>query len=80
MNCIHKCDNITGERDILSLKAVCDNTSNGCEWVGELRSLDEHLASCGFTLLPCPNECHNKSKVVQLLRKDMEKHTKEECP
>ncbi len=70
----------TGERDILSLNALCDNTSSGCEWVGELRSLDEHLASCDFTLLSCPNECHNRSKVVKLLRKDMEKHTKEECP
>ena len=69
-----------GERDILSLNALCDNTPSGCEWVGELRSLDEHLATCDFTLLPCPNECHNRSKVVQLLRKNMEKHTKEECP
>ena len=42
--------------------------------------MDEHLASCDFALLPCPNECHNRSKVVQLLRKYMEKHTKEECP
>ena len=66
---------------------LCDNTSNSCEWIGELRSLDEHLASCGFTLLRCPNECYkggrgrgNKCKEVQLLRKDMEKHTMEECP
>ena len=49
--------------------------------------MKEHLASCDFTLLPCPNECYmyesgsgDKLKVVQLLRKDMEKHTKEECP
>ena len=42
--------------------------------------MDEHLASCDFALLPCPNECHNRSKVVKLLRKYMEKHTKEECP
>ena len=41
------------------------------------------MASCGFTLLPCPNECFeggNTSNVVHLLRKDLEKHTKEECP
>ena len=72
--------NTTGERHILTLKARCDNTSNGCEWVDELRSLDEHLASCDFTLLPCPNKCRNGDKVVQLLRKDMQRHTKEECP
>ena len=82
-NCVihaHNHHNTTGERDILSLKARCDNTSNGCEWTGELRSLDKHLASCGFILLPCPNKCQNGDKVVQLLRKDMQRHTKEECP
>ena len=72
--------NTIGERDILSLKVQCDNTSNGCKWVGELRSLDEHLASCDLTLLPCPNKCLKGNNVVQLLRKDMERHMKEECP
>ena len=70
----------TGKQDILSLKALCDNSSNGCEWVGELRSLDEHLWGCEFTLLPCPNDCSKNNKVIQLLRKNLEKHTKEECP
>jgi TNF receptor-associated factor 4 len=70
----------TGERDILSLKALCDNSSNGCDWVGELRSLDEHLDNCGFTLLPCPNKCSKDDSVVQLLRKDLEKHKNKECP
>ena len=64
-----------GERDILSLKTKCDNTTNGCEWSGELRSLDEHLTNCDFSLLSCPNKC---KEVEQLLRKDMEKH-KMEC-
>lgn len=75
--------NITGQRNILSLTALCDNSSSGCEWVGKLRYLDKHMASCGFALLACPNECHEgskRSKVVQLLRKDMKKHTQEECP
>ena len=61
----------------------CDNVTNGCEWVGELRSLDGHSAKCDFTLLPCPNKCYqagSRLKVVQLLRKDIEKHTKEKCP
>jgi hypothetical protein len=67
--------NTTGERHILSLKANCNNTSNGCEWAGELRSLNKHLASWDFTLLSCRNESHNRFKVVQLLCKDMKKHT-----
>jgi TNF receptor-associated factor 4 len=77
---VHNYHNTTGERDILSLKARCDNTANGCEWVGELRSLDEHLASCGFTLLSCPNKCCDGDKVVQLLRKDVQRHIQKECP
>ena len=39
------------------------------------------MASCDYTLLPCPNKCYTCIlNVVQLLRKDIEKHTKEECP
>jgi hypothetical protein len=41
---------------------------------------EKHLASCDFILLSCPNESHNRFKVVQLLRKYMEKHTKEGYP
>jgi hypothetical protein len=70
--------NSIGERHILSLKAVCDNKSNGYKWGGEQRSLNEHLASCDFTLIPCPIKCQNGDKVVQLPRKDMEMHIKEE--
>ena len=41
--------------------------------------MKEHLTSCDFTLLPCPNECKEGSEVCQLLRKDMEQHKLEEC-
>ena len=68
-----------GERQILSLITKCDNEPNGCEWAGELRSLDEHLARCGFTLLLCPNKCQKADKMVKVLRKDLERHS-EECP
>ena len=70
----------TGKRDILSLAILCDNSLKGCEWVGELRSLDGHLASCGLALQPCPNRCKKAGKVVELLRKDLEKHLREVCP
>ena len=73
--------NTAGERHTLSLIALCDNSSNGCEWTGELRSLDKHMTSCGFTLLPCPNRCLKSNRLLfQLLRKDLERHVKEECP
>ena len=48
--------------------------------MGALRSLNGHLATCKFALLLCPNECQKAGKVVELLRKDIETHTKEECP
>ena len=71
---------ITGDRIIKSLKTICDNISNGCKWIGELRSLDKHLLCCYFTLLPCPNQCKKDGEILKLLRKDIEKHKKKECP
>ena len=60
----------------MELKVKCDNADNGCEWIGELRSLDQHSNDCDYTFLSCPNECENGDKI---LRKDMEKHKMEEC-
>ena len=38
------------------------------------------MATCKFTLLPCPKECKDDSnKVKQFMRKDLDKHLKEEC-
>ena len=76
LSCYHN----IGEQDILSLTVKCDNTLNGCEWIGELRSLENHLTICGFTLLPCPNECKDGKKTVKLLRKNIKVHKKEVCP
>ena len=59
------------------MKIKCDNTDNGCEWIGELCSLDQHSSVCDYTFLSCPSECENGDKI---LRKDMEKHKMEECP
>ena len=38
------------------------------------------MLSCDFTLLPCPNQCKKDEEILKLLRKDIEKHKKEECP
>ena len=70
-----------GNRNILSLQVRCNNFSpKGCDWVGELQYLANHLANCGFTLLPCPNKCNRYDAVVQLYRQDLEKHIREACP
>ncbi|XP_064398235.1 TNF receptor-associated factor 4-like [Halichondria panicea] len=72
-------------RDIQSLKVKCTNHTNGCQWVGELRHVDEHPNTCVYVKLPCPNDCGDGSEIVlieatQFFRKDLQKHLKDECP
>ena len=74
------CTTNTGERHILSLQVKCDNTADGCQWIGELRSLETHLINCDFALLPCPNQCKDGDKIHKLMRKDIENHKNEVCP
>ena len=75
----------SGNRDIQSLKVKCTNHTNGCQWVGELRHVDEHPNTCVYVKLPCPNDCGDGSEIVlieatQFFRKDLQKHLKDECP
>ena len=61
------------------LKVYCPNKSLGCNWIGELRSLEEHIAidnkrGCPFTKLQCSNECG-----VVMQRRLIEGHLKSEC-
>jgi len=61
------------ERKILSFVIKCP--SEGCQWTGELRSKDNHLASCPFKVVQCTNvNCH-----VRLLRKTLQKHVTKTC-
>ena len=65
-----------GEREIQSLRVRCDNLDSGCEWIGDLRSLDRHIQKCDFTLLPCTNDC----KEGEIFRVDLEYHLVYCCP
>ena len=39
------------------------------------------MATCKFTLLPCPKECKdNKKKITHIMRKDLDKHLENDCP
>ena len=39
------------------------------------------MATCEFTLLPCPNKCKDdKDEITHLMRKDLEKHLETQCP
>ena len=35
----------------------CSNIDRGCTWNGTVSTLADHLDSCGYTMIPCPNEC-----------------------
>ena len=69
-----------GKRDIRALAVKCCNAERGCEWEGTVGTLQEHVVKCGFTLVPCPNECENEERVRQLMRKDLDNHLETECP
>ena len=63
------------QREVNSLKVRCQHHEVGCQWVGELRSLLEHLdpviRKCGFILLACPLGCgervHNSAMKDHIL-------------
>ena len=70
----------TGRRDIQALRVKCANVDRGCEWEGTVGTLEGHMATCKFTLVPCPNKCKDdSSKVKKFVKKDLEKHLEEDC-
>jgi hypothetical protein len=72
---------LTGKREIKDLPVRCSNVERGCEWEGTVGTLEQHVAKCGFTLVPCPNECKEmKKKVKCFMRRDLEEHLRNDCP
>ena len=69
------------QRKINELKVRCRNKSSGCEWVGELGSLDRHLSQssvegeCQFVTVACPYSCGD-----DLQRCQLEGHKMNDCP
>ena len=62
---------------IKALSVKCSSMERGCEWVGTVGALEKHVATCGFTLVPCPKLCKNDSdEVNHFIRKDLDKHLK----
>jgi len=61
------------ERKILSLAIKCP--SDGCDWTGELRNKEIHLASCIYKFVSCTNEdCK-----MRVPKKDLEEHVTKIC-
>ena len=57
------------------LKISCDNSEHGCRKVVELGSLAIHVASCGFSPMPCSND--QCEEIIS--RRDKEIHENKAC-
>ena len=59
----------------------CPNSEGGCQWTGTVGTLVNHLASCQFALVPCPNKCEENKGAGELLltRKHVDEHLKTKC-
>ena len=58
----------------------CDNVGRGCYWKGYVRTLDDHVTKCEFTLVSCPNKCEVEGNDLQLMRNVLDDHLKNKCP
>ena len=68
------------KRKVRQLKVRCSNKSAGCEWVGELGELDNHLkpgsveGPCHFVDVECPLQCGRRVK-----RRNLNHHKSKQC-
>ena len=73
---------VSGRREIDAVQMRCANSERGCQWTGTVGTLDDHIASCQFALVPCPNKCEEDKGAGELLliRKHLDQHLKTKCP
>ena len=59
----------------------CVSMERGCRWTGTIGTLDNHIATCQFALVPCPNKCEDQKGAgeLHLMRKDLDDHLKTKC-
>lgn len=67
-------------RLILDLAVRCPSKDDGCDWVGELRQLNEHVdarnsSGCQYVEVPCGNACGGVYP-----RHALEQHEQQSCP
>ena len=64
------------KRRVLALKVHCDKRAEGCQWVGNLGELENHLGeNCRFIEVNCPNKCR-----LAILRQLLAEHQANDCP
>ena len=84
-------ENLTAMRDkylkrkVLSLKVKCSHKAEGCEWEGELGSLEQHFkGSCQYAAVLCPNSRINRGYFYycneRVKRRNLEEHKSLHCP
>jgi hypothetical protein len=75
---VHFLDKRT-KREINVLKVKCSNHRQGCEWIGELGTLQGHCRSaktgCGYVEIKCPNGCYD---ILEEFGDDEESHVSQE--
>ena len=59
----------------------CVSMERGCQWTGTIGSLENHIVTCQFALVPCPNKCEDDkgNGELHLMRKDLGNHLKTKC-
>jgi len=70
--------NKQADREVKNLHVLCPNKKKGCDWVGELRAVSEHLESsegCKNVSVVCRNGCGKK-----IQRKNLPHHVLVSCP
>ena len=64
---------------ILALQVKCSMSVCGCDWIGELKDLSDHLdpknEGCQYVDIECPNNCGTSVK-----RCDVTGHLERDCP
>lgn len=70
---------ILGRRAIEGLSVIC-SSSDDCEWVGSVSTLEDHLITCQYVLVPCPKQCGDDDNIKKVRRKSLDDHLKNRCP
>ena len=75
-------DDLFFKRQVLALKVRCSNKALGCDWVGELGKVEQHLKAgslegeCQYVVVVCPNECGEAA----IERGFLQRHLHQHCP
>ena len=70
-----------GQSSVLALRVNCNNVNSECEWEGTVGTLEEHVATCEFALVPCPKQCKSSDdKVEYFMNKAVDEHLEKGCP